>query len=159
MHARTVIAVKRLWHKRRRFAVHHGRIFDDIFEKHQVIGRVKQVRVLEIDLALAGGRDFVVMAFDVDADIAEDRGNRVSKVNRVNPSGLPARNLPSAVYDSPEFGYVSVTRTAGIPMPFFRIDSDNRPSSGHCETRLSSKTKNSASGPTFIVSAIPVNRK
>ena len=78
VHSRSVVAIQRLRHECRRFAVSVSRIFDDVLEEHQVVGRVQQIRESEIDLALSGGRDLVVMTFDVDADLAEDRRDRVA---------------------------------------------------------------------------------
>ena len=59
-----------------------GRVFDDVLEQHQIVGRVQQIRKSEIDLALSGGRDLVVMTFDLDADLAEDRRDRIAKIDQ-----------------------------------------------------------------------------
>ena len=66
VHAGTVIAVQRLRHKGRGLSVRNRRVLHNIFEEHDIVCGVQKIRKAKIYLALAGSRDFVVMALYVD---------------------------------------------------------------------------------------------
>src|SRR5258706_317236 len=59
---------ERLRHERRRLAVAPRRVLHDVFEPEQLVRHLDQAVVLHVDLALAGGRDFVVRDLDGDAE-------------------------------------------------------------------------------------------
>src|SRR5688500_13729302 len=82
MHPRTVISVKWLGHERGRLAVGGRCILHDVLEQHQIIGRVQQIRVLEVDLALPRRRHLVVMTLHIYPYLAQDKRYRVSEVNK-----------------------------------------------------------------------------
>src|ERR1039458_3580306 len=65
MHAAAVVGKQRLRHEGHRLAVLVGRVADDVFVQHHVVGRLHQRVEALVDLALAAGGHFVVMAFDV----------------------------------------------------------------------------------------------
>ena len=70
MHSRAVIAENRLRHKGCSLPEGIGCVLYNVLEEHYIVGSVEEVRKSKIDLALSGGRNFVVMTFDVDADLA-----------------------------------------------------------------------------------------
>src|SRR2546423_4839929 len=61
VHPRTVVAVDGLRHERGRLAVQVGDVSDDVLEDLQVVGGAEKRRVAEVDLALTGGCDLVVV--------------------------------------------------------------------------------------------------
>src|SRR5690349_6218290 len=71
VHTRSVIAVQRLRHERRRLAVLRRGVLYDVLENLQTVGRAQHVRKTKIDFALTGGRNFVVVTFDGDSAIGE----------------------------------------------------------------------------------------
>jgi hypothetical protein len=52
-----------------------GHIFEHIFEPHQLIGHLQQRFEAHVDFALAGGGHFVVLGFDVDAQLLQHQNH------------------------------------------------------------------------------------
>lgn len=73
VHAGAVVAVQGLGHEGDGLAVFLGYVLDDVLVHHQLVGHFHQRREFHIDFALAGGGDFVVMRFDVDAQTDQGR--------------------------------------------------------------------------------------
>ena len=69
MHAGAVVADDGLGHEGGGLAVGGGGVVHDVLEHLRPVGTLGQARELGADLALAGGRHFVVMHFDRDADL------------------------------------------------------------------------------------------
>lgn len=101
--------------------MHNSRVFDNILKKHHVVGRVQQIRESEVDLALSGGRDLVVMAFNVDSDIGQDQRYRIAKIDqRVDRSHRYITFLcPNVIA---EVRIIFASLSAGVPMAFLGID-------------------------------------
>ena len=64
VHAAAVVREKRLGHERHGLAVLVGHVADDVLVQHHVVGRLHQRVEALIDLALAAGGHFMVMALD-----------------------------------------------------------------------------------------------
>ena len=96
-----------------------------------------------VDLALTGGRDFVVAHLDLDADLLHleaDLGAQVHlRVLRLD------REVAFLVADL--VAEVRALVAAGVPDGLVRVDRVERPRSRPTWKRTSSKMKNSASGP------------
>ena len=67
VHAGAVVAKDRLGHEGDGLAVLLGHALDDEFVLHHVVGGLQQRVEAQVDFALAGGGDFVVVALDVHA--------------------------------------------------------------------------------------------
>ena len=67
VHAAAVVAEERLGHEGHGLAVLVGHVADDVLVQHHVVGALDQGVEALIDLALAAGGDFVVVALDVEA--------------------------------------------------------------------------------------------
>ena len=117
MHAAAVIAIKRLGHERYGLVVLIGDVADDVFIQHHVVGRFHQRVEALIDLALAAGGDFMMMALNVEtaanhgfhhfgAQVLVMIGGRDRKI-----AFLVARPVAQVVL-----------RAAGIPAALFGID-------------------------------------
>ena len=61
----------RLRHERRRLAIRSGHLVDDVFVEVHAVGHARQRVELQAKFVLRG-RDFVVMLFRVEADLAHD---------------------------------------------------------------------------------------
>src|ERR1051325_589498 len=66
MHSTAVVAEQRLGHERYSLSVLRGRVPDNVFIEHHVVGRFDQGIKALIDFTLSGGSDLVVMAFDIE---------------------------------------------------------------------------------------------
>src|ERR1700730_6240963 len=117
MHAAAVIAIERLGHERDALAVLIRDVADDVLVQHHVVRRFHQRVEALIDLALAAGGDFVVVALDVEtaadhgfhhlgAQVLIMIGGRDRKV-----ALLVARPVAEIVF-----------RAAGVPAALFGID-------------------------------------
>src|SRR5688500_3018128 len=80
VHTRTVIAIKRLRHKRRRLAKLMSSIANYVFEYLQIVRGSQHRRVTEVDLTLTRRRYLVVMALDSDATLAQRQRYFGSKI-------------------------------------------------------------------------------
>ena len=83
VHAGAVVAEKGFGHESRRFAVLKGRVLDDVLELHEIVGRSEKRAERVVDLLLSAGADFVVRAFDFQADVGEANRHRVSQIAEV----------------------------------------------------------------------------
>ena len=68
VHARAVVAEQGLGHEGRGLAVRARHVLDHVLVLDQLVGHGDQRIELHVDLALAGSRDLVVVALDLDAD-------------------------------------------------------------------------------------------
>jgi hypothetical protein len=73
MHSRTVVAVQRLRHERRGLSKLVCSIANYVFEYLKVVSRSQQSGITKIDFALSGGSDFVVVAFNRHATLAQSQ--------------------------------------------------------------------------------------
>ena len=67
VHATAVVLEDRLGHESHRLAILVGNVLHDVFVEHHVVGRFDQRIELQIDLCLAAGRDFMVVALHFQA--------------------------------------------------------------------------------------------
>jgi len=65
VHAAAVVAEKGLGHERGALAAAPCDVLDDVLVEQQVVRRAHKRIVLQVDLGLAAGGDFVVVAFHV----------------------------------------------------------------------------------------------
>src|SRR4029079_4601090 len=88
---------------------------------HEIVRSMKQIRILEIDLALAAGRNFVVMTLDVDSYLAEYKRDRITDIDQgINGS---ARDVALFGPDmKTEIRVVETSLASAVPMAFFGID-------------------------------------
>ena len=68
VHAGAVVAENRLGHEGRRHPVAHRHVLDDVFVPGQPVGHLGQRLEAHVDFGLSGGRDFVMLLLDADAD-------------------------------------------------------------------------------------------
>src|SRR5947208_16645471 len=61
VHARTIILKQRLWHHRDRLATATPDVLDDVFVQQNLVGHLRQRRILQFDSGLAGGAYLMVM--------------------------------------------------------------------------------------------------
>ena len=80
MHAGAVIAEERLGHESDGLVVPLGHVADDVFVVLHVVGHLFQRRETNVDLGLAGGRDFVMLALDRDAGFLQLETHFVANV-------------------------------------------------------------------------------
>ena len=75
VHARPIVPKERLGHEGGRLAVLAGDVLDDILVHHHVVGRLDQRVETEINLRLAAGGHFVMLAFDLDAQLLQHQAH------------------------------------------------------------------------------------
>ena len=71
VHARAVVAEQRLRHERRGLAVLPGDVLDHVLVGHDLVGHARQRPEAHVDLALAAGRDLVVVELARDPEPLE----------------------------------------------------------------------------------------
>ena len=87
VHAGAVVAENRLGHEGRRHPVAHRDVLDDVFVPGQPVGHLGQRLEAHVDLGLAGGRDFVMLFLDADADVLHFSTISVRMSCRVSTGG------------------------------------------------------------------------
>src|SRR5215831_18193056 len=80
MHAGAVITVEWLGHEGRAFVMALGYVAHRVFKNLQVVGGANQSGIAKVDFALAGGGDFMVMAFNLNAGLLQLVGDFGAKV-------------------------------------------------------------------------------
>jgi hypothetical protein len=117
MHSASVVAEERFRHKGRGLAIIKGRVLDYILKEHDVVGRAKQGRVSEIDLALSSRRNLVVMHLRLDADGLEVLHNVGAQILKRIDGGQRhiALFVPHAIAEV-------ILAAAGVPYPLSRIE-------------------------------------
>ena len=115
VHPGAVVAEDRLRHEGDRLAVRPGHVLDHVLVGHDLIGHPRQALEAEVDLALAAGRDLVVMELARDAEPLERQHHRGADVvqrivrRRREVALLRARRVAEA-------------RLAGVPEALARVD-------------------------------------
>src|SRR5678816_1082019 len=71
VHSRTIVAVERFRHEGRRLANLKCSIADYVFEHLEIIGSSQHRGIPKVDFALAGGSNFMMMAFGVDSTLEQ----------------------------------------------------------------------------------------
>lgn len=71
VHTAAVVAVEGFGHEGDGLAVEFGGIFDDVFVGLHDVGLADECVVFDVNFGLSGGGDFMVLAFDFDADLFE----------------------------------------------------------------------------------------
>ncbi len=117
MHSAAVVAEQRLRHESHCLAVLVGDIAHDVLVQHHVVRRLHQGVKALIDLALAPGGDFVMMALDVEPALDHGFDHLGAKVHVVigGRYGEVAFLIPGTVAQI-------VLRAAGVPPSFFGVD-------------------------------------
>ena len=80
MHARAVLLEDRLGQERRRLARLLGRVLDDVLVQLQGVRHLQQRQEAQVDLALAGSADLVVVALGADAERLEHDHHRAAQI-------------------------------------------------------------------------------
>ena len=117
VHAAAVVAEQRLGHERDGLAVLMRHVADDVLVQHHVVGRLHQRVEALIDLALAGGGDFVVVALDVEAALDHGLDHFGAQILIV----IGGRNREIAFLVARPVAEI-VLLAAGIPAALFGID-------------------------------------
>src|SRR5882762_9465518 len=119
VHTRAVVAVERLRHEGRAFTLFRSHVAHCVLKDLQVIGGAQQSRITEINFTLAGGSNFMVMAFDMNAGFLQLVRNLAAKIlKRVERRQRHIAFLVANVISEIRVAVLTI----GIPDGFRRID-------------------------------------
>ena len=143
MHAAAVIGEERLGHESDRFVVPLRHVAHDVFVILHVVGHLLHRREPNVDLGLARGRDFVMLALDRDARLLQLETHFIANVLQ----GVGRRDRKISFLCANLVTEIREFFARAVPMRLRRFRRDERRNFPGNEKRTSSKMKNSASGP------------
>ena len=122
MHAGAVVAEQRLGHERDGLVVLLGDVLDDVLVEAHLVAHLHELVEPQVDFALAGGGDFVVLGFDVEPALDHRDHHLVADVHQ----GIGRRHGEVAFLVAQlvaEVGF-ALRRVilAAVPLAFFAVD-------------------------------------
>ena len=81
MHATSVVTKDRLGHKCSCFSVEVGNIFNDVLISTHVVSHFEEGVETKVNPGLARSSYFVVLAFNIEAELCHDKGHFVTKIH------------------------------------------------------------------------------